>query len=165
MKIQHSLNRVYQPHRALGVSYSKTHLWRRSLTLLSLSLSRLAIMLHYTHSTFFVHYYIYVCPRCIYTHTMFTLFTNVASATYHYYYYSSSQSVDSSVDRLVNPINRSCLQPWISSCWFSLSQLSLCLTLFQSTLCQLFHCQPSGRSVRYSLSTTIDYFWTISSSH
>ena len=78
---------VYQPHRALSVCYY-TH--RGYGAALSQSHSHLHT---HTHSlSILFSTMLYVCPRCIYTHTSFGLFTIVASATYRYYHWYDNNS-------------------------------------------------------------------------
>ena len=85
--IAFSVSSVLATHKALGVYCYKKQLWRRSHTLLTLS-----NVFGYntsTHTLISVLHTATVCPRCIYTHTSYGLFTSVAHITHHYYYYYS----------------------------------------------------------------------------
>ena len=47
----------------------------------------------HSHTPLLFYFYIFLfCPKCIYSYTLYGLFTNVASATYHYYYCYNNNS-------------------------------------------------------------------------
>ena len=78
---QHSCTECIS-HKGLLAS-TVTQLWRRSHTI-SLARSRALALSLYTHNSYttyprYVLYYtLSVCPRCIYTHTQYGVFTNIA---------------------------------------------------------------------------------------
>ena len=60
--------------------------WRQTSILYGVALTHtLSLCLSLSHNPLFST--LYVCPRCIYTHTSYGLFTSVSPTTNHYYYY------------------------------------------------------------------------------
>ena len=55
---------------------------------------------------FYTLVYNILCPKCIYTYTLYGLFTNVASATFHYYYcYHNNSRTNIAIIIIVELIN------------------------------------------------------------